>query len=107
MKHKFLILISSLLLVPLTLGEVFIAQPLECINSEIEEETYINLAIPVADDVIIEDGGSLGNGILFQEYTEIVYADIPVRLCIGISSNIINPDTTPRYITYCRLKIAC
>ncbi|UII78597.1 hypothetical protein [Flagellimonas sp. CMM7] len=107
MKLKFLILISSLLFAPLTSGEVISTQPLECITSEVEEEIYVDVIAPIVDDVIIEDGGSFGNEALVQEPTEVTHIDIPVRLSIGCFSNVVNTRETPRYITYCCLKIAC
>ena len=70
MKLKFLILIFSLLLVPLTSGEVLSAQPLECITSEVEEEIYVDVITPVVDDITIEDGGGFGNEALIQEFTK-------------------------------------
>ena len=107
MKLKFLILIPSLLFAPLTSGEVFSAQSLECFTSEVEEEIYADVITPIADDIVIEDGGSFGNEALVQERTE-VHIDVPVRLGIGSFSNVVvNTRGTPRYITYCRLKIAC
>ncbi|NAS32547.1 hypothetical protein GTQ40_16315 [Flavobacteriaceae bacterium R38] len=107
MKFKFLILISSLLLVSLTSREVFSTQPLECITSEVEEETYVNLVTSITDEVTIEDGGNFGNGVLTQQYTKILHVDIPVRLSIGVFSDVVNTIKIPCYIFYSRLKIAC
>ncbi|MEM9647869.1 MAG: hypothetical protein AAF969_05260 [Bacteroidota bacterium] len=107
MKLKFLILIFSLLLVPLTSGEVLSAQPLECITSEVEEEIYVDVITPIVDDITIEDGGSFGNETLVQEFTKIAHVDIPVRLSVGSDSTVPNTSKVPSYITYCRLKIAC
>lgn len=107
MKLKFLILISSLLLVPLTSGEVFNTQPLECITSEVEEETYVNIVTPIVDDITIEDGGSFGSGALLQNYVDIQHIEILVKSSIGSFSNNFSLNQTPHYIKYCRLKIAC
>ncbi|WP_298487036.1 LCI fold-containing protein [uncultured Maribacter sp.] len=107
MKLKFLILISSLLLAPLTSGEVFNTQPLEGITSEVEEEIYVDVIAPIVDDVIIEDGGSFGNGALLQNYVDIRHIEILVKSSIGSFSNNFSLNQTPHYIKYCRLKIAC
>lgn len=107
MKLKFLLLISSLLLVPLTSGEVLSSRPLECITSEAEEEIYVDVSAPLADDVTIEEGGNFGNEALVQGFSGITSVEITVRLSVG--GNSMAPDTSelPTYITYCRLKIAC
>ncbi|GAA3514456.1 hypothetical protein GCM10022393_30520 [Aquimarina addita] len=107
MKLKFLILISSLLFVPLTSGEVFNTQPLECITSEAEEEIYLDIITPIVDDISIEDGGSFRNEILLHKYSDIQYVEISTRPNICSFSNSAGLNKTPHYITYCRLKIAC
>lgn len=107
MKLKFLILISSLLILPLTSGEIFNTQPLENITSKVEEESYADITTPIFEDITIEDGGNFGSEALFQPYVGIQQVKIPVQQTIGSFSNITHLNQTPNYIKYCRLKIAC
>jgi len=107
MKLKFLILISSLLILPLAWKEMFSKQLLRSVTSEVEEEIYVDVTTPIVDDITIEDNGSFGSKALVQEYNEIEYVDIPVKLNIGSFLYAVNTSKIPCYISYCCLKIAC